>query len=327
VINLQQSNNADLTDFLRSKNWIEASETLLSTEIPGSGNMNYVLRVKTNQRSLIIKQANDFVQKFPQIAAPINRIVVENSFYEAVAHSKISTKMPQIIGFDPKMNCLAMTDLGANTDFTWIYKSGNSKNLPIKSIFLFLRELHQIKIQNQHNYPDNLDLRLLNHEHLIVFPLLVENGFDLDSIQLGLQALAIPLKKNEQLKLAMKEIGDVYLSTGNVLLHGDYYPGSWMDTTDGFKVIDPEFSFMGPAEYDLGVLLAHLEFSKIQASVYQNELNDYFTTIENIDKQLVQKFKAMELIRRLIGIAQLPLSLSLNEKSELLDKATKTLLT
>ena len=40
-----------------------------------------------------------------------------------------------------------------------------------------------------------------------------------------------------------------------------------------------------------------------------------------IDFQLVDKFEGMEIIRRLIGLAQLPLALNLDEKKELLDYA------
>ena len=59
----------------------------------------------------------------------------------------------------------------------------------------------------------------------------------------------------------MAKVGDIYLSDdGGVLLHGDYYPGSWLKTDAGFRVIDPEFCFLGPPEFDLGVLAAHWIF-------------------------------------------------------------------
>ncbi|TFG71242.1 MAG: hypothetical protein E4H26_12695 [Flavobacteriales bacterium] len=60
------------------------------------------------------------------------------------------------------------------------------------------------------------------------------------------------------MKSAVRTIGQKYLSPGETLLHGDYYPGSWMTVGDQFYVIDPEFGFVGFAEFDLGVMVAHL---------------------------------------------------------------------
>ena len=50
--------------------------------------------------------------------------------------------------------------------------------------------------------------------------------------------------------------GERYLAEGSTLLHGDYYPGSWMTVDDAVFVIDPEFSFKGFPEFDLGVMLS-----------------------------------------------------------------------
>jgi 5-methylthioribose kinase len=71
-------------------------------------------------------------------------------------------------------------------------------------------------------------MRKLNYEHIFEYPFKMENGFDLDGIQLGLQALAIPWL-NQQLKDKIGCIRTLYLSKGKYLLHGDYYPGSWLD--------------------------------------------------------------------------------------------------
>ena len=43
------------------------------------------------------------------------------------------------------------------------------------------------------------------------------------------------------------------MQNGDTLLHGDYYPGSWMRVRERLYIIDPEFSFAGPKEFDLGI--------------------------------------------------------------------------
>ena len=89
-----------------------------------------------------------------------------------------------------------------------------------------------------------------------------KNGFDLDAIQLGLQSEFLLYKKDDVLKKTIKALGEKYLKDGSYLLHGDYYPGSFLKTNSGVKIIDPEFCFYGLAEFDLGVLIAHLKLSQ-----------------------------------------------------------------
>ncbi len=43
-----------LADYLVQRDWLEKGEQIESVEKPGEGNMNFVLRVITNQRSFII---------------------------------------------------------------------------------------------------------------------------------------------------------------------------------------------------------------------------------------------------------------------------------
>ena len=63
----------------------------------------------------------------------------------------------------------------------------------------------------------------------------------------------------------VRELGALYLQDGTSLLHGDYFPGSWLQTAAGVRVIDPEFCFFGPPEFDVGVLLAHLHLAQPHA--------------------------------------------------------------
>ncbi|MDP5140306.1 MAG: phosphotransferase, partial [Spirosomaceae bacterium] len=152
------------------------------------------------------------------------------------------------------------------------------------------------------------------------YPFLEENGFDLNTIQEGLQDVALIYKKDVHLKEKIKPLASLYLSKGNCLLHGDFYPGSWLKTTTTVKVIDPEFCFFGKREYDLGVMIAHLKM----AQVADNQLNIVLTKYnqsEGFSKELTNQFIGMELIRRIIGLAQLPLELTLEEKQNLLEEA------
>jgi 5-methylthioribose kinase len=318
----------ELTEYLQRLQWLGAEEQVLKIEKPGEGNMNTVLRVVTSEGSLILKQANPFVQKYPSIPAPLGRIITEVEFYRrAESNARLQHFLPHLLDFDADSHLLAMEDLGANADYTHLYQANAVlKHQEALQLIDFLVVLHQIDFSeiDRNTFPDNLALRRLNHEHLFIFPYALVHGFDLDTVQVGLQELALPYKNKEDLKKAALALGDVYLGTGNCLLHGDFYPGSWLKVGGRLRVIDPEFSFFGPPEYDLGVMIAHLLLTPTPKSLISEMYSRYKAQLDLNDGLLAQ-FIGMEILRRLIGLAQLPLVLTLDQKAELLQSASALL--
>ena len=73
-----------IENLLKDLNFLEKKEKILKIDIPGKGNMNLVIRVYSNLRTFIIKQSRPFVQKYPSINAPLNRIKVEKIFFEVI---------------------------------------------------------------------------------------------------------------------------------------------------------------------------------------------------------------------------------------------------
>jgi 5-methylthioribose kinase len=328
VKSLPQSTYIDLQHteriaaLLYQNNWIAPSEKIVLVEKPGEGNMNFVVRVKTNTKSIIIKQSRPWVEKYPQIEAPANRIEVEAQFYSALSKDNFFRPFcPKLIGFDKGNFLLAMEDLGEGTDCTFIYKKKSTlENDDLDKLVSFISHLHNSSISDSTSFPENRELKTLNHTHIFYYPFEENNGFDLDSIQPGLQALSIPYKTDPLFKQSLKQLGEVYLQTHHVLIHGDYYPGSWLKSKSGIKVIDPEFAHFGKAEFDLGVMVAHLIMAQVNGSSIKKAL-EFYKRPNDFDNQLFLQFCGVEIMRRIIGLAQLPLDLTLQEKSELLDFA------
>lgn len=306
--------------------WLEPSEKVVTLEKPGEGNMNFVVRVRTDSRSIILKQARPWVEKYPQIEAPVERVFVESKFYEILSHDRFfDAFVPHLIGYDANNLLLAMEDLGQGTDFTFLYsKTSSLQQHDKESLIEFISHLHNFSPANR-KFPDNTALKSLNHTHIFEYPYMVNNGFDLDTIQNGLQALAMKYKNNETLKQRIKPLGDLYLARGPVLLHGDYYPGSWLKTNAGVKIIDPEFSHYGYAEFDMGVFTAHLMMAHVRDAEIRSMFEAYVIP-RGFDKKLLTQFCGVEIIRRIIGLAQLPLDMTLQEKSLILDRAEQMIL-
>ena len=129
-------------------------------------------------------------------------------------------------------------------------------------------------------------------------------------------------KKDTKLKEQITLVGERYLSEGTVLLHGDYYPGSWMTKENKFFAIDPEFSFKGFPEFDLGVMAAHIVMATNNKLMISEIKKEYQL---NLNLQLFLQITGIEIMRRLIGLAQLPMERTLEEKEQLL-KIARTLL-
>ena len=319
MIDLQQNSPVTL---LQNLGFWKADEQIISTSVPGESNMNLVLRVQTNQGNYILKQAKSYVRTYPQIPAPISRIEIEYEFLKQLASNPfLASLSPKVLHYDAPNHLMLLEDLGEGSDFISLYGGNRQLNSEeIRHLVDYLMHLHELQPLN---FPETGDMRSLNHEHIFAFPFLEENGFNLDSIQPGLQEASIPYKTDIVLKQRIQTLGNRYLANGKVLMHGDFYPGSWLQVSTGIKVIDPEFGGLGDAEFDLGVFLAHLELSE-QAENLIPEVQKHYRL--PIDWALVQYYRGVEILRRLIGIAQLPVSLSLDAKKSLLARARTYLL-
>jgi 5-methylthioribose kinase len=293
--------------FLESRGWLPAGARLTGLGRAGDGNMNLVLRITWADAdadgSLILKQARPWVEKFPDIAAPPGRLAVETDFYRCVAGEPMLARgMPELIAFDEEASAALLEDLGPASDYSGLYAGGDLPDAELDALLAWLSRLHRFEVDAGH-WPRlaNREMRELNHAHIFVLPF-GDEAPDADGFSPGLAAAAAPLRRDPVIRRRLAELGAIYLEDGTSLLHGDFYPGSWLATEAGPRIIDPEFGFLGRAEFDLGVLAAHLHFAGLEdADLSAHEPPAGF------DPSLARAFTGAELLRRLLGVAQLPL--------------------
>ncbi len=322
------TNKEKLQNYLHDQGWLTPNETVRSVEKPGEGNMNFTLRVDTGSRTFIIKQSREYVEKYPQVAAPAERAMREAEFYELIAEKpELKAMMPNLTGLDRENNIIAMDDLGAGTDYTYVYKIGQAiPEAELMTIMDFAAKLHNsFSAKTATQVITNRAMRKLNHEHIFLYPYMEENGLNLDDILPGLQEVALPHKKDEALKKVVQELGEQYLADGEKLLHGDYFPGSWLKTVEGVRIIDPEFCFFGPPEFEIGVTIAHLKMADQPYVLIEKAIHRYISQAP-LDESLRQKFTGIEVLRRILGLAQLPLEIDLAKRKALIEEARATLL-
>ena len=318
-----QNNIEQIQGYLESNNVLALGETVTNLTKPGDGNMNFTLRVKTDKNSYIIKQSRPYVEKYPQVAAPEDRCLREAEFYHLIAtYGNIASMTPELYLVDREHNILLMQDFGDASDFTHLYHADEiMDDQDLEIIMTFAANLHNsINIDHTPITIENKEMRKLNHEHMCIYPFMVENGIDLDTICQGLQEVAMKYKNDEKLKSKIVEMGQEYLSNGTTLLHGDYFLGSWLKTNHGIKIIDPEFCFFGDQSFEVGVTIAHLYMAHQPEATVQKAIN-YYKAIAHLDENKVFQFAGLEIMRRILGLAQLPLNHNLLKRSDLLDRA------
>lgn len=317
--------------YLSSVDWLMPNEVVETISPAGEGNMNCVLRVVTSRRSFILKQSRPWVQKYPSVPAPWDRALIEARFYREVEPRETVAKyLPKLLGFDSQERLLMLEDLGEAQDFTFLYSDGRKRleESELKGLIHFLGALHtSLRGPQIADAFPNIEMRVLNHEHVFALPLRKDNGLNLDAVTPGLSELALRLQTDPQYCAEVCSLGQRYLDTsrGVCLIHGDFFPGSWLRARQSVYVIDPEFCFHGPPEWDLGVITAHLYFARQSQSTIDGLFSRY-AELASVNRALALQFAGVEVMRRLVGVAQLPVNFDLERKTELLQLSQRLVL-
>lgn len=313
---------------LRGLRWLDDHETIVAVTRAGGGNLNLTLRIRTDRRSFIVKQSRPWVEKHDHFAAPWDRCLFEQRFYQRVSkHPRVAARMPRLIASNEDARLLALEDLGDASDFADLYQGKKIALGEIDALADYLSDLH---LSTESAGPDsgfiNRDMRALNHEHIYRLPL-ADNGVKLDAFEPGLDAAACELRADRELVAAVHATGTRYLANGPFLLHGDYFPCSWLRTANGPRVIDPEFCYFGDREFDTGVAVAHFAIAGQPRVTAQRFLDRYHATAKRpLQHETLSRYAACEVMRRLIGVTQLPFPPSSGRRIPLLRRAWRAML-
>lgn len=311
-----------VTQFMRTRNWLAEIEQVQSCDRAGEGNMNLTLRVITSQRSVILKQARPWVEKYDFIPAPWDRATFEARFYARVAGIEgVADRMPRLIAADENAKALLLEDLCDAVDRSDAYAGAPLAVADLVELADYLRALHAATAGAPDPSFENRAMRELNHEHIFNVPMQGTDTVDLEALEPGLGAVAAELRADAAYRARTEQLGARYLSDGRCLLHGDFFPGSWLGTPKGIRVIDPEFCFYGDPEFDLAVAIAHLRMTNSPIESAAAILDAYALPH---DASRVAGYAATEIVRRTIGVAQLPLAPGTTTRSALLRVAQST---
>jgi 5-methylthioribose kinase len=328
---LRLEDTQGLRNYLIFRGHAKQGETLMAARA-GEGNMNCVVRVRISNRSLILKQARPWVEKYPSIPAPVERAASEARFYRRASKNPVlAGMMPALLDYDEDSALLVLEDLAPANNLAGCYEGTSSlETTQLQELARYTSALHQIPIPSYERHCfRNVAMRKLNHEHIFEVPLRTDGALSamLERITPGLDDVGKGYRHDRELAETVKALGRRYLEhEGRSLIHGDLFPGSLLRTDTGaLRVIDPEFSFCGDPEFDIGVFYAHLLLS-----CQEDDTGSFWLGVALEDtahsRSLVLQYAGVEILRRILGVAQLPGSLLLETKRDLLERSRELVL-
>lgn len=329
----EEARPAEILDYLVAHGLATPDEAPPALERAGPSNMNCVWRARlSGGRSLILKQARPWVEKYPTIAAPAARAEAEARFYALAAQKPaLAACLPRLLHHDAAAHLLVLADLAPVESWETLYAGATLAEDALGSLAAWLAALHDLAapVADRVRWA-NREMRALNHAHIYDLPLSSAGPFDsmLESITPGLAAQAARLRADAVYVAAVRALGVAYLAHDHpdaALLHGDLFPGSLLRDPDGvLYVIDPEFCHVGDPAFDVGVFAAHLYLAGQSASVVERWFELAAPASER--RARARRHAGVEIMRRLIGVAQLPLRADLETKARLLARSRELVL-
>ena len=214
---LAREDIAGLQAYLVERGFAQDGETV-TAELAGEGNMNCVVRVRLPNRNLILKQARPWVEKYPSIAAPVERAASEARFYRFAARNPlVAAMMPRLLDFDDKSALLVMEDLFAAEPLIDCYEGSRRFNQrQLKELAKYTSALHSLAVPvNEREGFRNTAMRRLNHEHIFDLPLRRDGVLSemLERITPGLDHVADDLRQDSKYCDTVRSLGERYLAT------------------------------------------------------------------------------------------------------------------
>jgi 5-methylthioribose kinase len=250
---------ADLPDYLAGLGLVPSGASL-DVEPAGDGNINWVRRVRApDGTSWIVKQARPNLERFPEYAAPTERILCEHRYLETAAPHDAEGVCPEVVRFDEVDRVLVLVDFGGAERLDHALARGAAVSPALESIARLLGRVHAatrapVLAADLNARFANEGMRRLHGEHVFVLPLRA-NDFPLPP---ALRTRARELQADSALVAAADRAYARYLEPRGALVHADVQGANVLLTRAGPKLLDAEIAHLGDPAFDVGTLVAHV---------------------------------------------------------------------
>jgi len=289
-------NNIKIRNLLLLEN--ESINKLEVKEI-GDGNLNFVYIIKTDKKSIILKQAVPYLRCVGE-DFPLSRIRMTFEI-EALKIQKdiCPTFVPDIYYSSHEMSIVVMQNLNSHkilrsemiNRVKFPHLSEHISTFLADTLF-FTSDFYLDSTAKKENVKKFINIELCNITENFIFTHPHEDN-ETNEYNPQLDMLYVKeFRENTKVKLAILEMKYKFMTNAQALLHGDLHSGSIMLNKEETYVIDPEFAFYGPIGFDVGIYLANLIMSYFSLSKEEMAYKEYVSsTIKDTWNMFAKKFK------------------------------------
>lgn len=270
----------DIAEFVQEKTDYFDKDSKLNVKEIGDGNLNYVFRVidENTNRSLIVKHAGDSLRIDSSMKASTDRNRIESEIL-LIQGKQAKGKVPQVFFYDTTMCACIMEDLKD-------YKMMRTAMVDNEIFPLFADQITDFIVKTQLSTTDimmdhkekkelvksfiNPDLCEITEDLVLTEPyndIHGKNSIDDENMDF----VKKEIYQDKSLVLEVSKLKFNFMNNAQALIHGDLHTGSIFINKDDTKAFDPEFAFFGPIGYDLGNVIANLEFAWCNGKSKNNE--------------------------------------------------------
>lgn len=260
----------DIGEFVKEKIDFFDKDAKLEVNEIGDGNLNYVFRVvdKASGKSVIVKHAGTSLRIDSTMTASTDRNRIESEIL-LLQHKQAPGAVPEVYFYDTNMCACIMEDLVG-------YKMMRTAMVDNEIFPLFSDHITDFIVKTQLSTTDvvmdhsekkelvksfiNPDLCTITEDLVLTEPyndIHKKNFFDEENKDF----IEKEIYGDKKLALEVAKLKFNFMNNAQALIHGDLHTGSIFIKEDDTKVFDPEFAFFGPIGYDLGNVIANLEFA------------------------------------------------------------------
>lgn len=258
-------------------------------EEDGDGFVNFVYRVwDETGKSVIVKQAKTY---YPMIAEGSAPFVLERNATEseimAIKGAIVPQYIPEVYKVDRENHLYLCEDCGDLKILRFEMMKGRKFPYLAEQIGEFLAKTN---FYTSEYYLDstvfkNLQAKFMNPEQRLVFETAlflkdehaIERPDPHDDPNADPQRLAMGDApwESDAFRIEMLKLRDIHMKRADCLVHGDLHTSNIMADDTRIKIIDQEYSYMGPFSSDMGYLLGSVLYEYIRWFYMRNYPVDF----------------------------------------------------
>ncbi|MEM9047989.1 MAG: S-methyl-5-thioribose kinase [Pseudomonadota bacterium] len=232
----------------------------------GDGNLNLVFIVRGPDAALAVKQALPYVRLVGESwPLPLSRAHYEHMALRAQARLAPGL-VPAVLHYDADLALIAMEYLAPHIIMRQGMIEGTIYPRFAQDIATFmagtlfgtsaLAQSADAMKAAMADFAGNTALCKITEDLIFSEPYMVASNNRWTAPWLDGYAAAV--RTDADLRRAVSRLKLKFMGAPEAMIHGDLHTGSVMLTPQDTRVIDPEFSFMGPMGFDVGALIANL---------------------------------------------------------------------